>query len=382
MNQNFQYRKIPRLRGGWNVGPDEYKSMGYFPGLPPSIIPKNSKNVRLLSNLFEASGVNNDYLQTPSENEYINKTLFIYNFPKDFPLEKLINFIYTSLTSRGLYSSPGIYPKAYRENDDSIVAVSFPEEEDAFNMLKINNEITFLNNHLDIRPLYKNTETEIPPLMIFNDNPQRLMITNVNIEHINELPSFISQFFNIDSFYSCEHMKDCCFVDVTPPISPETAALKLNNKDFYGFELQAYSMRSYKDNINDDDNIASKNSKFNVLIEDLDLHSILQLKTKITTKTDSVGFTGKYLHILNCVPLKFINDEKQINQIAFDIVNECSKYGKVKNCHFSNDENIGAVGGYAVAIIEFEDDESASIAQKNLSGRKYLGRSVITIVCD
>ena len=48
-------RKHKRLRGGWDVGPEEYKSMGFTIGLPPNIYVPQNPEIQKLSNKFENS---------------------------------------------------------------------------------------------------------------------------------------------------------------------------------------------------------------------------------------------------------------------------------------------------------------------------------------
>ena len=202
MSENdLEFRKIPRLRGGWNVGPDEYKKMGYMPGFPPGFIPPNTKEIREISALMEAGGIVGEYPETTDEENEIGKAVYIYGQEDEKNFQNIANFLVTCLATRGIYSSPGITPTInILPGRQKVFAVIFPTEKDAQNLMSISHEITYLGKQLDIRTLVKYEERPVQPAFLFDEHPTRVLVTNVDTSRIDEFPSFADSIFGINAF--------------------------------------------------------------------------------------------------------------------------------------------------------------------------------------
>lgn len=375
---DFELRMTPRLKGGWNVTPEEYKAMGYTPGLPPGLVSATSQNIREISSIFEICGLENRYLQSPLENQRLFHTIYVENKPQDTTPIQIVQFLIKELMKRGMYSSPGVIPDFFALEGQIRFGIIFPSENDVKNVISLDNKLLLMSTKLHFttpEDFHQIEHTE--PSFLFSQHPQRIMITNVDTTQLRNLPSFLQQFFGIDGFLPIKNMNDCVLVDVRPPMSPEVASSRINGKQFGNFILNCTPMRLVTSP--EDEELPGL---FNIPCDGLNLQQILQPDTRITTGAASSEAYGKTLYMLNVVPFEIIDNEAMNSMISYDIAKELEKYGKVVKCTLSKDENLGAIRNLGVAIVEFEAPADALEAQISIAGRKYLGRTIITILSE
>ena len=352
--------------------------MGYTPGLPPSFYTTNTPEIRRLSSIFEAAGLNSQYPHHPACDEYDEYTIFVWNPPDGDP-EEIADFIKENLVQKGRFSNPDIKPIVHSIPFAKCFSIVLPTSADVQAATELCFEISFHGSPLDIRASRLPTQKPMPPINLATKHPRRVIVTNVDPNEIASFPQFLQQYFAIDGYFVPESMPDCVLFDVLPPISPEGAALQINRLKFGRFLIQARSYRSVtlQSNTNEDDY-----GDFSVLNDNIDLQQILQPQTNITHLSGHLISTGRSLRLLNIVPISSISDAQESQIIIHDLFNECRKYGNATKCKLSSSPALGACLNYGVAIIEFEKPESASDAQLNLAGRRYNGRVVITMLCE
>ncbi|KAH0795279.1 splicing factor u2af large subunit [Histomonas meleagridis] len=375
MNVELAFRDTQRLRGGWNVSPDEYRQMGYTPGLPPGLPGTKTSQVQVLSNIFEAGGLISQYPEGISCQIYNKRSVVIWNSPEDSPSIVVANYLVDSLIARGAISSE-FKPIINTFPDTSIFVLVFPTEEDTQSVLSQTFKISFKGIALDIRPFQKPSDLPLPPINLISQHPRRVIAMNVDTEAA-QFDLFLSQFFKIDGFLILPNIKDCVLFDVCPPIAPEAAALIIDGVQFGETRIIARALRSVvprKD--------IEKYGEFSVLCDGVNLQQIIQPRTQITTASDTLLSSGKKLHILNVVPISALSDREESQILIYDIAGECKKYGNVVECKLTNESKFGSCGGYGVAIVTFQKEEAAALAQQHLAGRRYLGRVVITMLCE
>ncbi|EAY04405.1 hypothetical protein TVAG_417030 [Trichomonas vaginalis G3] len=376
--KELNIRKIPRLKGGWNVSPEEYKAMGYTPGLPPGLVAPTSKSIREISSLFEICGTKNQYIQSNEEKLYMENTIFVENRPEDADPLQTVQFIVKQLMKQGSYSSPGTIPDFYSYQNQVRVVIIFPSKTDAETVMKLDQQLVFNGTKLHFtRPEDYHQIPRANPSFLFAEHPQRVIIVNVDTSQLHQLPEFLQHFFDFDAIYPVDNMNDCVLVDVRPPMSPEVASSRINGKQFGDYVLSCSAMRSVYDQ-----EIPDYPGLFNIPCEGLSLQQILQPKTRITCGAETSEKCGKFLYIMNCVPFEVIDNRNLNVMVSYDIANELGKYGKVVKCTLSKDPNIGSIRNFGVAVVEFETEEDALEAQISVAGMKYMGRTVITMLSE
>ena len=165
-SNNIETRDIPRLRGWWNVTADEYRQMGYTPGLPPGIYAPHTPEIQRLSNVFEAAGLTDEYPESPISTLYTKKTVVVYNAPPDVPLITVASYITESMISRGLLSNPENKPLIHTFPETLSFTMTFKNRKDALSVLSLSDEISFHGNPLNIGPFQRETDMPIPPINI------------------------------------------------------------------------------------------------------------------------------------------------------------------------------------------------------------------------
>lgn len=375
MDVTLSSREIPRLKGGWNTSPDEYRQMGYTPGLPPGLYATKSPEIQRLSNIFESAGLISQYPEGESSIIYSRKSVIVLNSPSDEDLHDVANYLVDLLISRGVVSSTTKPQVTFPQNTNAFVLV-FNEEEEANKTISLRFEISYKGIPLDIRALRKENKTPMPPINLITQHPRRVIVMNVDNPVKNNFDLFLSKFFKMDGYLVIEDFGDCVMFDVEPPIAPEAAALMIDGLTFGNEKIIARALRTVLKRENSD-----KYGELSVLSNGVNLQQIIQTRTNITEFTDSpVDSTGSKLYIYNVIPISVLKDEEECQTLIFDIVNECKKYGNITNCVLSNEYE--DFGPYCIVIVTFQNHESALLAQQNISGRYYLGRIVITSIQD
>lgn len=350
--------------------------MGYTPGLPPGVYAPHTLPIERLSHIFESSGITGEYLESPISIVYSTKTVIVSNGPIDISPMNIAQYVIDTMASRKLLSNPENKPIIHTFPNNPTFTLTFPEESDAKAAISLSFEISFRGSPLDIRAFKKESDFQLPPMNMQSFHPRRVIVMNVDPEYISRFPDFLYDHFDIDGYFQVPTIPDCVLFDVSQPLAPEAAALVIDGMQFGRFRIHAMAYRS----------VISRpteiNGEFNVLAEGVDLHQIVQSRNKITVATDELISHGKILKILNIFPIAAINNEEESQIIIYDIALECKKYGDVLKCTVSANPEDGACGNYGVAIVEFNDEESAKNAQAHISGRRYLGRIVVTILCE
>lgn len=348
--------------------------MGYTPGLPPGLLINHNLETREISNIMESSGIKNEYLQTQKEINSIKRVCYLHHISRESTPEGVVNFIVENLTRRGLYSSPGVQPEVFKYDNHDVYKIIFPTEEDARNAVEINTDIRIYTSPIDIRPFRKQSEINIPPFSLLSSHPQRILVSNVDPSKSHEFESFLNSILFYDGIKQIDEIPDTFMVDVQPPMTPEIASRKLSGIIFGNFQLLATPMRQVT--IPEDSDLPGA---FNIPCENVDLQQILNFNSHITTGAETTDAYGRFLFMLNCVPVSLIQDPEESVVIISDITKELQKYGNIINVKYSTNPKYGAIGKYGVVVIEFENEDGAKLAQEMISGRRYLGRSVITI---
>ncbi|OHS98512.1 hypothetical protein TRFO_35042 [Tritrichomonas foetus] len=348
--------------------------MGYTPGLPPGIHVPHTREIQIVSNMFEAAGEIGQYLESPNAEIYNTKTVLVYNAPDDVPSITVGNYIVDSMISRNILSDPQNRPTVSSFTDMPVILMTFKTVEDAKNAAGLSLEISFHGNPLDIKMYKMRNELALPPFGVQSYHPRRVIVMNVDPDYIQRFPDFLYDHFDIDGYLVVKSMGDCVLFDVCPPIAPEAAALMIDGVQFGRFPIiaRAYRLRLPRQ--------TDQIGEFNILADGVDLQQILHPETKITTATDNIPGNGRFLYLLNVIPSASLLDVEESQILIYDIVNECKRFGEVKGCRVSNEKAVGACGKYGVAILEYVNEEGAKNAQEHIAGRRYLGRTIITML--
>lgn len=347
--------------------------MGYTPGLPPGILYFNSSEVQKLSNVFESGGIISQYPQSQENINYELNSIIIKKSSKDWPNESVASYVKNSMIAKGLINQ-GCSPKISGINSSLSFLMTFENSSQAEKAASLSYQISYGGVPLEIKLTRKATETSYNSKLIQFYHPRRVIVTNIDPSIIDQFHAFIHEKFQISGYFIFPDMNDCCLFDVCPPIQPECAALMLNNVIYGSRNLIARAFRSVIVRPNQND------GEYNVLADGVDFHQMIQPRTLITSPSDEVVSEGKTLILFNIIPEIILKDQDEVQMIRFDIVGECRKYGNVISCDIRPGSDFHLTNTYGVVVIKFEKSYSAVSAQEHLAGRRYMGRSVITML--
>lgn len=96
------------------------------------------------------------------------------------------------------------------------------------------------------------------------------------------------------------------------------------------------------------------------------------------TEEGAEGNSSEVLCLMNMLSPSELEDEEEYEEILEDVREECSKYGSVKSLDIPRPITGVEVPGVGKIFVEFHTTADSENAQKNLAGRKFANRVVVT----
>ena len=394
-------RKHKRLRGGWDVGPEEYKSMGFTIGLPPNIYVPQNPEIQKLSNKFENS--DKDFNKIDSRFSVTERQTvfeagkftrcFANALPPNINEQYLKQYVNQYLYQNGHTTNPNAASKVTINQQGHFAFIDFTESADADKFLELKDAFQIDGYTLRIRKSTmsgSNDVTNLPP-----ERPDSIIIRNIgelyneiDIEKMKEtIQSICNQYAEASSIeipFVDGFSLGYCIIDLVDKSLVDYLCMRLK----YGHNYDA--SRCFK-KIGQEPRVTiasesgqlpyyetDRNSSYFSCFDDVDMNiaDILNLDIGITRiEANLIPSTSKFLKIYNVIRT---HSKKEIATVIEDMKKECEAYGKVVNAYADMLWITLVPQLNAPIIVQFESSEDARRAQFGISGRTYCGRVVIT----
>lgn len=395
-------RKHKKLRGGWDVGSDEFKSLGFTIGLPPNLYIPQTSQISSLSQRFENcdsgfSAIDSKFSVTERQKLFESGMFvrcYVNSFPPNMSSHDLQNHINQTLYKKKLTSSPDVVSKVTMNPQGQFAFVDFEKNKDAEKFLELKDSFTIDGYTLRIRKSTMSSANDISTLP--HERTNSIFINGIgnltSDAEINQKQAEIKKICNKYAEVSAVQIPIAngstigyAIIDLCDTSLADFLCMKLR----FGHNLEAskcfkkigqhprdeatnkklYSIKYY--GRPNKDTFAVYNG------DNLSVADILNLDVDITSIESELPNTrSKFLKIYNV--LQANADKKEISDTLRDMKDECNRYGKVVNAYV--DMLWPKVAHYlgSPIIVEFETCNDAYKAQMELSGRTYCGRVVIT----
>lgn len=344
------------------------------------------------------------------------KKLYVGNLPHNITSTELVDFLNSIMEKSRIYSTDGSgnlpVVSAKLRPEQAYAFVEFRTAKDATIGMKFDG-VDFKGQALRVRRPKDYIQTEEDEIDI-DISPHSLNIVSTNVEDtpdkifIGGLPSnfneqevkeLLSMFGPLKSFNLVRDSvtgvsKSYAFCEYLDPSVTDKACETLN-----GMSVQDKTLVVQRANTNakpqpqpvepvDDDKHSLANTILNFSIP------IANIFSTIATIANNVSSESlkptKTLIILNAIDITVPFDDESYQNLMDDIEEECSNYGKIVSIRIPKVEEIVVEDSNGEAryierdldfgkiFVEYETVEASELAQKELSGRRYNGRMVIT----
>ncbi|EAY09623.1 hypothetical protein TVAG_056670 [Trichomonas vaginalis G3] len=406
---NPEARRHQRLRGGWDVGPDEFKSLGFTIGLPPGIYVPQTKQISDTSQRFEecdqqfAAYDSNFAVQERSALFEAGKIVrcFVSSLPPNITEARLKQVINQTLFKKNLTSQPDVVYKVSINSQGQFAFVDFEKPKDAEKFVELKDSFIIDGFTLKIRKSTMATTTETS-LTLPHEHVNGLIIqdksffdTSLESEKIcQEIKEIVSKYAIVDKV-QMPKFNDIrlgyVIVDLFNPDYVDFVILKLKlnhnlqarrcfvQSGEYPRDISEIKSKIMHTNLNKG---MQKEKLYSVYPKkDLTIADIFNLDVDIATIDAIVPYSSsRFLKIYNV--LKRDTPSEEVNTVIGDMKEECEKYGKVLNAYAETTFPKFSSIIPTPIVIEYEKTEDAVKAQKIIAGLQYCGRALITCLED
>lgn len=392
--ENSNYTK---LRGGWDVKPDEFEAMGFVVGLPPNIYVPKTKEIKQLSDRFIEHDIQLANLDTKfsvqekpilQEKQHLVRC-HVTSLP-NISEEELKNAIINRLFKKSITDEKIIH-KIKINKSKNYAHVDFYHSKDAEKFLELKDSFQIDGVTIRVRPSHNSSPNDYNPYI--PDEPfNGIIIDKLDVTldpiKIKQIKDYLEQI--ISNYAKIKNINIPLFRGATLGY----ALVELENEDLcdylilkLGFAHGLRCKRIFEYNgigckeepdFDMDKKINAENGEANyfVLPDNYDISDILNLDVTITRKSSQNLYqtNSRFLKIYN-LPSR---DISQMSEIVEDMRDECSHFGRVIKAEVYKifDKKFDCVA-YPV-LVEFATHQDAINAQIGISGRKYMNNIVIT----
>jgi hypothetical protein len=394
-------RQRPALRGGWDVGPDEFKALGFTVGLPPNLYVPQTPQIMELSQRFEACDSlfldidSNFSVQSRCFLFQNNRTIrcFVRDLPPDMDPQKLKRILNQKMYQKKLTSTPECVEKVLVNPCGQFAFVDFTKSRDAERFIELKDSLDIDGHPIKIRRSLKAVGAEGGADLEVRGERQNSLIlwgieSNLTDKEIREMVSQFARVTTIDVpalhgvnlGYAIFDLEDSSLTDIV--------ALQMRVR--LGVDCRRCFSRTGQRKLDDTDPIdftgGSDSSKLTMLIEsaasftvadalnlDLELAKVVRDPSELPTADHDA------LRIFNVTKG---SDPKELEVVVTDIRNELRHFQSLRNvfADLRSDQTVPLLGVPIVAV--FTTARDAALAQREISGRRYRGRVVITMLED
>ena len=385
--KQFKYtpRTVPRLFGGWDVSNDEYKNLGMTIGLPPNFYVENEHpDIDLLSKQIE--DYTTDELSgygTPMQdllNARWSRQILIHNIPKNIDKDKLKDFLIKLIKDFPDYTEGSIsdvHIMNLKDKSKRIALITFANDDIALALHHRYDRFKLEGTTVNITTFHQYVEP-LPTYGEFTRSSLRNVIARISRKDFDDI---LSLYPNI---IETKDLQNGCYIFYfNTKEEAEQMVRELDDK----YDIAIHRLPGPK--LNTDSLITSltgaKRKKYENLPENV-MSVLISPDCKIKDFYQEEITTFIDIDLLPSYPYRFVRfynvfnkltlQEKFFDQILEDFKKGLSEYGHVVRLQLPNPPDF--VANYTYITAEFETPGQAFSVQKNISGRYFLGRPIIT----
>jgi hypothetical protein len=392
-------RQRPPLRGGWDVDCDEFKSLGFTVGLPPSLYVPRVPIITELSQRFESS--DSLFLDIDSNFSVEDRSFFFHDsrnircFVRDLPpgmdSQKLKRIINQKMYQKKLTSTPESVERVLVNPCGQFAFVDFPKSRDAERFLELKDSLEIEGQPVKIRRSFKSAGTAGQPNNDFH--PERrnsLILWGIEItfteKEVREIVSRFAKVGRVDvpTLYGVN--LGYAIVDLEDSILTDLVALHLRVK--LGIDCRRcfsrFGQRQRKENSAVDFAGLRAGKKITKLVEsarDFTVADVLNLDIDIARiANEREEGVNEEFNGIRIFSLTKSADPKELEIVVEEVRRELRHFRSLLKV-FADllfDQGVPLLGVSVVAV--FKLNREAALAQIEISGRKYRGRIVITML--
>lgn len=392
----------PPMRGGWDVGPDEYKALGFTVGLPPNIYVNQTPDVIECSERFEKSDEQfreTDSLFAVQERQVLFQTghfyrCYVRDIPMNIPAEKLKEILNQKCLQMRVSSSPNaIYSVSIEKRSGIFAFVEFTKAKEFERFLALKNSLEINGHTVTIKQSNMLTNVDVASKILPTLNTSCLIWNDISPKTTQEqLKQIVSEFAGVRNLTipKIDNVSlGFAIIELEDPLLADYTVFKIKHilggdcSRCYPKLEQEPRKQISSDKIEEMKKYGVNSSLYSILdqnLPNLSVAHILNLDINISTLIEKPPVNESYtkLRIFNVIK----SDENKEKEIVLnDMREECEYYGEIVNCCIDLQWDNLVRPVFSPIIVEFASPEGASKAQNGISGRKYCGRTVITMLC-
>jgi hypothetical protein len=384
-------KRRPPLRGGWDVGPEEFKALGFTVGLPPNLYVPQTQAIVELSQRFEAC--DSIFLDIDSD-FYVKDRQFLFQdsrsircFVRDIPPgidpDRLKRSINQKMYQKRLTTASECVDRVIINPNGQFAFVDFARSRDAERFIELKDSLEIDNHSIKIRRSHQESLADSPDVGVSEVRPERqssLILWGIDKGITeNDIIEIIGGSAKV-SLVEIPRIEGAslgyAIVDLEDSSLTDLVALRLKYKE--GIDCRRCFLRAAQQFPPPRDG----SGQFLTLREEFEkmtVADVLNLDITLTTSTSNPSEVSEFrrLRIFNVMKSSSVSE---IESVVEDMRQELARYGQT-TAVFADmlaDQTAPALGIPVVAI--FTAPESAVSAQNGISGRKYRGRIVITML--
>jgi hypothetical protein len=379
------------LRGGWDVGPEEFKALGFTVGLPPNLYIPQTPPILELSQRIEACdslmlGIDSDF--SVQDRPFLLQDshsirCFVRDLPPGMDADRLQRAINQKMYQKRLTTTPECVERVIINPYGQFAFVDFARSKDAERFIELKDALDIDGHPIKIRRSRKEAKSDSADTTVNEVRPERqnsLILSGIeNSTREQDITEMISAYAKVSVVeipridgrglgYAIVDLEDASLTDLV--------ALRLKFR--YGIDCRRCFPRAGQKL----PPVPEDKSSFLTLRDEfasLTVADIFNLDVQLTTPARNLPESESFrkLRIFNVMKS---TAPHEIEMVVEDMKQEVARYAK-PTAVFADmlaDRPAAALGVPVVAV--FGDARGASAAQRGISGRKYRGRIVITML--
>jgi hypothetical protein len=378
--------------------------MGFTLGLPPGLyVPDRPEindlveKIRPLNGLILPSAVAS---LEPLARQNVRKVVTVTNLPLEISTEEIGNLIASNMLKHKLTAETNPVVSCEIHKTRIHARVEFRSQKLAEAAVQLGSVLVGTHALQIMWPVSRREKTEAALSDYFNsrDTNDCIFIDSLlPLPNIDVLAQAIEQSFKIDSIERPDGFNHCT-LRLSDPQLLSSAIFQLNDSLVDGVKLRV--RRAFVDCDQPPRNLNAKelrkmtttsgpSTMFTVVsplmrskpcVADI-LNMEVPVSFAIRPETERLEpSTGLALHIFNIAPLVALYDNEVCQDLIMDIREECNKFGRVIDCVVAKLASESLPSDYSIVKVLFDNKEDAKQAQMGISGRRYCGRLVITML--
>jgi hypothetical protein len=374
-------RRHPRLRGGWDVGADEFKSLGFTVGLPPNVYVPQTAPIAELSHRFESCDsslldIESDF--SVQDRQFLfqdarSVRCFVRDLPPDMDSDQLKRAINQKMVQRRLTTSAECVEKVTINPCGQFAFVDFPRARDAERFIELKDSLEIEGQTIKIRRSFKTSpeaaDTEVRP-----ERGAALVVCGLAGEA--DVRAAVGEFAKVAQVEiagtgdAIVDLEDAALVDIV--------VLQLRVR---GVECaRCFPRAATRANVDRAQFVGESGKLVTVAPGMWTVADVLNLDVQISTVVrnwEDVRVEGyNKLRIFNVTRG---SGAAEIGVAVDDVRKELERYTSLEKVYADVLGDDAAVLGVPI-VAEFGETREAAMAQRDIAGRRYRGRVVITML--